>query len=144
MASISFDDGLTSGGETIIMADDGMPTSRFNNWIFDPDGIGERANGLGDGRLYQYQNRIDYKASFEMPRIPQTSEDLLQRFKYFAESGGLFTVTTDDAESNEYAECQVAENTKIAITKNRETMEWTLSMTIVNMAVSPIALRCFY
>lgn len=142
MASISFTD--ATGSATLVQSDDGEPTARFNSWTPDPMPIGEQANGLGDGRLWTFEFRVDYKASFEMPRIPMADEAILQRFKLHAERGGFFTLTTDDSESNEYDECQRAPGTQIDIRLVPETLEYTLRMTAINMAASPVPLRCVY
>lgn len=143
MASITFTDGI--GTATITQADDGMPTSRFNNWRPNPMPIGEAAHGLGDGFLYRFKHRSDYRASFEMPRIKATDEDIVQRFKMHAEEGGVFTVTTDDSESNEYTECQRAPDSEIEFElSDVELLEYTLRLTVLNVATSPVPLRCVY
>ena len=141
MASITFPDG--SSTLTLTTAESGT-TSRFNNWVPIPDSIGERGRGLGDGFLYQYRHRVDNMATLELPRISNTEEATLQLFRLYAESGGIFIVTTDDTESNQYPECQLAENSHVEFRLNRETLEYTLSMTILNVAASPGPLRCVY
>ena len=141
-AAIRWDPGDSAGERTLT----GSSTlTRLNRWHPLPDTIGERANALGDGRLYQWVHRTDYAVSFELPNIAHTDEGLLQEFLLWANAGGEFAVDTDDAESNSYETCQVAPGTVAEISDpDPEFLEYTLSITALNVALIPIAMRCVY
>ena len=139
-ASITFDDG--AGAQTITPS---PSVSRFNRWQPTPDTIGERANAVADGRLYQWTHRTDFGASFELPHLANSGEAVLQAFLLWANAGGAFTVTTGDSESNVYTEVQVAPGTRAELSDpDPETIEYTLSLTVINVATTPVPLRCVY
>ena len=139
-ASISFDDG--SGVQTI----NASPTrARFNKWRPRPATIGERAIAVGDGAGYHWAHRTDYGASFELPNIPHTSEAVLQDFLLHANGFGLFTITPDDSEANSYANCQIAPGTFAEISDpDTETLEYTLTLQVIDLSPSPAQLRVLY
>jgi hypothetical protein len=141
-AAIRWDPGDSAGERTLT----GSHTLvRFNRWHPLPDTIGERDNALGDGVGYQWVHRTDYAASFELPNIAHTSEGLLQEFLLWANAFGPFAIDTGDSESNTYGECQIAPGTRAEISDpDPETLEYTLSVTALSIAVAPIALRCVY
>lgn len=140
MASITFDDG--SGSATISPV---SSVARFNGWTVPDEYVGEAANAVGDGRLYQWPSRVDYKATFTLADIPYSDQAKLGRFLKYANNGGLFTVTTDDLTSNVYTSCQVAPGTRIELSPpDPETLTYTLTATIVDMSVSPAPLLCQY
>jgi hypothetical protein len=143
MASIPFDDGLTSGGEVILQADDGLPTARFNNWIPDPEISGETAENPG-GRVYSYEMGRKYRAKFEMPRIPEQDEELVARFKLHAENGGFFDIVTDDVADRTYTDCQLVKGTKVGIRRDRDNREMTLILHVINQSIAPTHMICIY
>lgn len=143
MASIDFTDG--TGAASITMSDDGKTTARFNRWRPLSNTIGERANALGDGRLYQFVHRVDYRVSFEMPRIPYTQQGILHRFMLHAYSGGIFEVHTDDLNNRSYAECQLAPEASVEVSDpDPENLEYTLQLDVINVAGTPSAFICEY
>jgi hypothetical protein len=139
-AAIRFNDG--SGQQTITTL---SPLGRFNRWRPLPDTIGERANALGDGRLYQWSHRTDYGASFELPDIAHTESAKLQDFLLWANQGGSFAIDTADSESNSFADVQVAPGTRAELSEpDRELLTYTLTLSVINVAASPTRLRCVY
>ena len=140
-ASLSFTDSI--GSATIEMVDDGLPTARFNNWLPDPAISGETAENPG-GRVYSYEMGRKYRAAFEMPRISEDDEELVHRFKLHAENAGFFTVTTGDAASREYDNCQLVKGTKVGIRRNRDDREMTLILHVIHQDVSPTYMLCIY
>jgi len=139
-ASISFDDG--SGTQTISPS----PTrTRFNKWRPRPMSIGERSIAVGDGAGYHWPQRRDYGASFELPNIPNTQERVLQDFLLWANAFGQFTITPDDSESNSYSNCQIAPGTFAEISDpDTETLEYTLTLQVIDLSPSPAQLRVLY
>ncbi len=139
-ASISFNDG--SGVQTITPS---SAKNRLNKWRPRPMTIGERAIAVGDGAGYHWAHRTDYGGSFELPNIPNTQEAVLQDFLLHANAFGLFTITTTDSESNSYSSCQIAPGTFMELSDpDPETLEYTLSGTVINLAASPTPLRVVY
>lgn len=138
MARLAFDDGTPA---VITMADDGLRTSRFNNWIPDPEMMGEKAHNVY-GIRWQFPMGEQHRVSFEMPRIPTTQEDLIQRLILHTDGGGIFEIITDDAEDNQYDNCQMAPGAKIGIRRDPELMELTLSIHALNRDGTPF--RCVY
>lgn len=141
MASITFDDG--SGNQTINSAWP-APANRFGNWIPKPTKIGERSTAVGDGVRYQWAHRTDYGASFELPGIARSSEQVLQLFKLHADAGGLFTVTTADSETNTYTECGLAPGALVEILFDRKRGFFTLVLDVIHVSATPEQLRCLY
>jgi hypothetical protein len=141
-AQIRWDPGDSAGERTLT----GSPAiCRFNRWRPVPDTIGERAIAVGDGVGYQWVHRTDYAAAFELPYIAHTNELLLQEFLLWANAFGVFAIDTADSESNTYGECQIAPGTRAEISDpDPETLEYTLTLTALNIAGAPIALRCVY
>jgi hypothetical protein len=140
MASISFDNG--SGTQTITQGSD---ENRFNRWHPLPSTAGEEARALGDGYFYQWIHRSDYAVSFEMPNVSNDQEAVVQQLLEWANSGGEFTLTTDDSESNEYTECQVAPRTRLEISDpDPATLEFTIRGTALNVSLTHIRMRCVY
>lgn len=138
-AQIRWDPGDSAGERTLT----GSPTVHFfNRWKPTPDPIGEEAFAIGDGRGYKWEERTDYLVSVEFPNIDHTDESLLQEFLEWANTFGIFSIDTADIEDNSYEECQVAPNTHATISDpDSETLEYTLSMTILNIAASPVPFR---
>lgn len=141
MASITFDDGA---GNVTISSAWPAPANRFGNWIPNPQKIGERSTAVGDGRRYQWEHRIDYRASFELNGITRANEANLQAFKLWADSGGDFVVTTADSETNIYSECALAPGADVVLVFDRKRGFFTLVLDVINVAASPVPLRCLY
>jgi hypothetical protein len=146
MAAFTFDDG--TGSQTLSCSYQ-APANRFRDWTPVPKYIGERAIALGDGRRYQYQHRTSQAASGRLPGIPVSAESTMRAFILWAEGGGLFTCTTHDAESNEYADCQLAsdrdgEPIDLEISFDPVQMEYTLGFTIEHVGDPQEVLRAVY
>lgn len=140
IASITFDDG--SGTQTI---SPGSSVVRFNGWRPVSRYAGEQANGWGDGRLYQWPGRVDYAVAWELPHLPYSDQQKLEAFLLHANSGGLFVMTTDDLDGNEYSECQVAPGHEIELEgPDPATLDYTLRGVSVDMSASPSPLICLY
>lgn len=142
MASITFDDG---SGDQTISSTYPAPANRFRGWRPLPQGIGERATALGDGRMYRWKHRTDYGAHLELHGIARSQDAVLQDFKEWADDGGVFTVTTGDSESNVFTSCALAPGSFVELIPELQRMKvFTLSMDVINVAVTPVRLRCIY
>jgi hypothetical protein len=144
MASFSFDDGT---GTQTLSCGWPSPANRLQNWIPQPKYVGGRAVAVGDRRRYQYVLGTSQAASGELTGIAVADEAILRAFKLWAEGGGLFTVTTNDAESNVYADCQLAsdpdsdELIDLAISLDRKRGVFTVGFVIEHVGSPQQVLR---
>jgi hypothetical protein len=146
VAGFAFDDGT---GSQTLSCSYVAPANRFRDWTPVPKYIGQRAIALGDRRRYQYVLATSQAASFRLPGIPVSNEAVMRDFILHAEAGGLFTITTDDAETNTYADCQLAsdrdgEPIDIDIAFDPELMEYTLGLTAEHVGTPQEELRAVY
>lgn len=138
-AQIRWDPGDSAGERTLVAT---LPAVRLNRWSPDSFGVGEEAIGVGDGVGYVWTHRTDHLVSFEFPCIADYA--LLQEFQEWANNFGPFAIDTGDPESNSYEECQIASRNsgRVAIgDPDPETLEYTITATVRNIAVSPVAMR---
>lgn len=147
-ASIVFTDSI--GTATLTNGKPG-PAGRFGAWVPDSEDIGDERVVQGTGATVKFVYRTDYMASFELAKIPvettggQRLVDIANRLKRWLNSGGTCTVNTGDVESNSYATCGVAPGTKAKLTlTDRKNLEYTLTLSLVNLAVSPVDMVCHY
>lgn len=140
-ANITWVDSIGAG--TLAMTDIVAVSARFNGWLPDPMIAGEEAENPG-GRLYVYEMGRRYRAKFEMPRISKDDSELVERFKLHAESAGFFAVNTADLASRSYPECQLVKGTKVGIRRDRDTMEFTISLYVTDQSATPTFMTCIY
>ncbi len=145
-AFIAFTDGIGAAqldnGMTSIAAGVG---SRFTNWTSDPEPIGPEVNNLGTGALTKFVFRTDYKASFDLVNIPNANTTILDRLIAWLRAGGVVSVTCGDTTSAVYATCCLAPGTKVMKKMdNKNDITWTLSVTLLNIASSPVPMTCVY
>jgi hypothetical protein len=126
-----------------------VPGDRFANWTPSITPIGDAAARLSDGAVTMFRTRTDYGASFELPMIPSTGASsaltVAMRLVAHLMSGGQCSVTTGDAASSVYATCGLKPGTvpSLGMTDKR-TIEYTLSVSLINLAGSPVAMVCRY
>ena len=138
-AQIRWDPGDSAGERTLTSA---APLARFNAWTPDSFGVGEEAIAVGDGVGYVWTHRTDHLVSLEFTCIADYA--LLQEFQEWANNFGVFAIDTGDPESNSYDECQIASrgSGRVVISPpDRETLEYTLTATVRNIAVAPVTMR---
>lgn len=145
MASFTFDDG---SGDQILRCGYPAPANRFRDWTPDPAYIGERAVAL-DRKRYQYVLATAERASLMLPGIALADEQILRAWLKHAKAGGTFTVTTDDAESNTYDDCQLASDDHgnpldPEVRLNPLLMTYEVSCVIEHVGSPQRALRCVY
>lgn len=143
MASISFTD--TTGSATLTSAWPTGDPRRFRNWTPYSKPFGEGANKLSDGQLHRFAFRTDHTATFEMPGIANSSmSTALRLIEHLLGDGNTCTVTTDDAASRTYTVC-LAPGTEPEFTlEDPRLIEYTLRLTVLNVATSPTAMLCVY
>lgn len=131
-----------SGEQTLATAVEG---GRFNGWRRDPHTVGEQAQAWGDGVGYQWPGRTDYTAAMTLPAIAAADEALVQEFLLWVNAFGAFAIDTADSEDNTYATCQIAGGTRAEVSEpDPETLDLAVSLTALNIAASPVPLRCLY
>jgi hypothetical protein len=126
-----------------------FPGDRFANWTPFINPVGDAAARLSDGALTMFRTRTDYGASFDVPMIPSTGASsaltVAMRLVAHLMSGGQCSVTTGDAAASVYATCGLRPGTMpdLKLTDKR-TIEYTLSLSLINLAGSPVAMVCRY
>jgi hypothetical protein len=124
------------GGEVTIATVHGA-LGRFNGFQQDSGGVGESAIGVGDGRGYRWTHRTDYKVALVLPHIAITDEDKVEEFLRFANDFGIFAIDTG-INGTSYSEVQIAPGTRaVASPPDPQTLDLSISMTIINIAASP-------
>ena len=127
------------------------PGDRFANWQTLTRPIGDSARRQSDGALSLFIYRTDYGASFELPGIPvalvsgERLADYADRLVAWLQQGGACQVNTNDAETNLYPVCGLMPGTtpELAFT-DRVNLEYTLRLSLINLAASPTRMVCHY
>jgi hypothetical protein len=139
MASISFTD--TTGGVTITNGKP-SPANRFQGWVPLGTPIGPFVRALGTGIPYRWTFREDHGAKFMLPYIPNSSQSDLHRLRMHLLNGGTITVTTGDEDSATYTCYLWPEGDAEISAPNKETVERTLTLSVLNSEASPMT--CVY
>ena len=145
-AHINWVDGIGSAqldnGMTAIAGGYG---SQFVGWKSESKPVGPITNALGTGAAAAFIFRTDYVATFELQEIPNANVALLDRLVAFLLSGGVVSVTCGDSTGAVFATCCLAEGAKPAKKMfDKNAITWALSVTLVNIAVSPAPMTCIY
>src|SRR5581483_11209677 len=130
-ASLTWTDGL---GSAVLYA----TTGRLDNWTPDAEDIGVRVTLLGTGQTARFVYRRDYTTTFEMSALSPASMLLMHRFKLWAESGGQFTVNTQDRNQATYS-CLIKPDYQIQWTLDRQTLTYTMQVGARNAAAASMA-----
>lgn len=146
--SITFTDAV--GAATLT---NGKPTpgDRFSNWLPMPKPIGDSVNRMSDLALMMFKTADAFGASFALTQIPVATSggvrlvDVAARFMYHLENGGTCAVNTGDVDGNAYATCGLMPGTTPTLTlSDRQNLEYTLSVSLINLAGSPVRMVCHY
>lgn len=119
--------------------------------------IGDMAHALADEALYRFRTSRRYSASFEMPGLRMggfnassfaaSPHDIACELIAALLNGNGFTCAlyTEDAYANSYPTLGLMPGTEpeLALT-DRRTMEYTLSLSLINLAASPVPIECHY
>lgn len=134
MAAIRWNPGDSAGERTLSGAG---ALSRFNRWQMQPASIGEEAEGVGDGIGYKWRHRTDRGASMELI-VAHADMDLLHEFLEWANEFNPFAIDTEDANDTTFDACQIKVRTRaVASAPDPETLDVTLSMTVLNIDSNP-------
>ncbi len=145
MASIVFNDGVSTTFDNGTTGISGGVGSRFADWTPFQRPIGPAVTALGTGQRYQYAFRTDYGASFNMMDIPNTSMAVMLRLQSHLVGGGTCTVNTGDSASRSYATCCLAPDGDVAIAlQDKGLLLYSMSFAVINVAASPVSMICEY
>lgn len=127
------------------------PGNRFANWVTQTKPIGDSAHRQSDGALSTFVYRTDYGASFDLPGIPvaavagERMTDYADRLIAWLLQGGAVWVETGDAAANIYGTCGLMPGTTPSLTlTDRVNLEYTLRLSLINLAASPVRMVCHY
>lgn len=142
--SISFTD---DEGAATLTNGKSYPGDRFDAWTPFPVFNGEAAHELGSKRRHSFKfgSGSIYGARFQLSKIPAASTEIAQRLVEHLLDGGTCTVATGDSANRTYTTCSLAEGTEPALEpSDRTEREYTLSLALINTAVSPTRMICTY
>jgi hypothetical protein len=121
------------------------PGDRFANWNPRSVPFGDSEWDLGTADLDVFEYREDHSASFDLVGIPYNSLDLLLRLQNHLESGGTVSVTSGDTLGSTYPTCGLAPETEVTFElSDKTTLEYTLSVSLLNVATPRIAMVAVY
>jgi hypothetical protein len=133
--SIAFTDG--TGAATLT---NGLtaPADRFGNWTPDIALIGPSEVATGTGVTSMWAFRTDYVVSFELDKLPASTQAVALRLKAHLLGGGTCTVTTGDTGGNTYT-CRLRPGTSPTITfSDRKRLRYTLALELKNTSAAPL------
>lgn len=125
------------------------PADHFANWAPFITSVGDSAARQSDGAITMFRTRTDYGASFELRMIPSSGAGskltIAMRLIAWLQNGGTCAVTTGDAASSTYSTCGLTPGTTPQLVMSDKRMiEYTLSVSLINLAGSPVAMVCRY
>ena len=149
MASIAFTDGI---GAATLVNNFPAPGDRFANWTPITRPYGDSVSRLSDGAITMFVTRTDYGASFDLVGIPVKAQTggtnlvaVADRLIAWLMQGGTCSVTTGDSLSSVYPTCGLwPGSTPTLRLTNTKTLEYTLSLQLLNLAGSPVRMDCAY
>lgn len=130
----------------------GTPASRFTNWTPTTKPVGDSVNTLATGATVMFRHRTDYGASFDLVGIPVKAQVDSVNYVAIADrliahllGGGTCLVQTDDSNAAIYKTCGLAPGSSpsLRLTDSRNLL-YTLSLSVINLAASPVAMNCVY
>lgn len=148
MASITFTDAI---GAATLTNGKPSPADRFSAWVPVSKPIGESARRQSDGAMSMFVFRTDHGATFQLERIPVATHggvrpiDVAARLVAWLLAGGTCAVNTGDVDATSYATCGLMPESAPALTMtDRRTLEYSLSLSLINLAGSPVPMACHY
>lgn len=137
MASLTWTD---AAGTATLTNGKPAPADRFAGWTPRPGLEADRAHALGDGVLHVFAFGPRYDATFRLEHIPNTAQPLLARLVRHLLGGGVVSVATDDADGRTYPACQLVDGEPPQLElADRALLEWTLTLTVRNVAAPAVA-----
>jgi hypothetical protein len=149
-ASIAFTDSV--GAATLVNNFPGTRAERFTSWTPMTRPIGDGATTLATGSLTFFEQRTDFGASFDLVGIPVKAASggtnlvaIADRLIAHLMRGGTCNVTTGDSLASVYATCGLWPGSSPSLSQSDKTfLEYTLSLQLLNVAVSPVRMDCVY
>lgn len=127
------------------------PAARFSNWVPTSNPVGDSVEIDATGQRVMFQIRDDFGATFELRHIPSETAsgvsmaDVADRLRRHLLMGGTCAIYTEDAASSTYATCGLAPGSTPQLTMtDARTIEYTLALAVINLAVSPVQMICHY
>lgn len=127
------------------------PADRFANWVPLSRDVGDSAPRMSDGAVSMFVYRTDYGCSFELRSIPVAAVsgvrlvEVADRLIKHLLRGGTCAVNTGDSASSSYATCGLMPGTTPSLVQSDAAhLEYTLSLSLINLAGSPVAMVCRY
>lgn len=128
-----------------------FPGNRFAEWTPRTRPVGESGVAQGTGATTLFVFRTDYGVSFELRHIPSikvagvAAVDIADRLIVHLLRGGTCSVETGDVDANTYATCGLMPGTTPELRLDDAGMlEFTLSLSLINLAGSPVRMLCRY
>lgn len=133
----------------------GGATPSFVHYL-SPDGVATNYTGTAGSGVFAYGAQVEpYVAArpYPSPYLMTTSaartgvsmSEIADRLRFHLMNGGTCTVYTNDLDASSYATCGLKPGTvpQLALT-DRRTMEFTLSLHLINLAGSPTRMIAVY
>lgn len=127
------------------------PACRFSNWTPTKRPVGDSAHDLADEGLHMFRTSWRYGATFQVEGLamgswPDTSPlNIADRLIAHLLNGGTCAVITEDAYESTYSTCGLMPGTVPSLAQsNRRSIEYTLTLALINLAASPVQMVCHY
>jgi hypothetical protein len=145
-ATITFTDTI---GAASLSNSKTSPADRFSNWTPDSMPVGTGAAAQSNGVTTFMRFRDDYGATFDLEHIPSTGASsmlsIADRLRRHLLMGGTCAVNTGDVASSAYATCALKPGTTPTLKlSDRQLLEYTLTLHLINVAASPVQMVCRY
>lgn len=141
MAALVWTDALGSATLTNLKP---VPGDRFGNWTPAPDVLQSEAQAL-TGAAYGFTFADLYDVTFQLELIPNSEQALAARLVRHLRHFGTVQVETGDTAARVYPTCQAVKGSPPRLTlADRQLLEWTLALTLRNVAASPVEMLCTY
>ena len=150
MAAITFTDAI--GAAALRNNYPATSGGRFASWTPTTRNFGDAVNRLSDGAVTMFSYRTDYGASFELHGIPVKAQtggtnyvSIADRLIAWLLIGGTCAIACEDTPVSVYATCGLWPGSVPSLTiSDRRFLEWTLSLQVLNLAVSPVQMIAVY
>lgn len=120
------------------------PAGRFALWTPVPGVLQSEAQAL-TGKAYGFQFADLYDATLQLERIPNGQQPLAARLVRHLRRFGVVQAETGDAADRVYPACQAVKDAPPRLTlADPRLLEWTLALTLRNVAAAPVEMLCLY
>lgn len=131
------------------------PACRLRNFHADSQPIGDFTHDLAKEQLHRFRTSIRHGCHFEMPALRMGAftassafappASIANELKLALLNGSTCALFTEDADGNSYATCGLMPGTTPELTLvNRRSMEYSLRLSLINLADTPVPMVCHY